>query len=78
MYIPRRSEPETDGTSAFGARACVLSREQQIDAHLHIPADRVATARELHLPVESELAAVEGRPELQSAISPKLLCLGGA
>ena len=32
----------------------------------HVPADRVATARQLHLPLEAELAAVEGRLELQS------------
>jgi hypothetical protein len=44
----------------------VVSLEQQIDVHLHIPADRVAAARQLHLPLESELATVEARVELQS------------
>jgi hypothetical protein len=64
VYHPRRSEPQATSTSPFGI--CVLSHEQQIDVHLHIPADRVATARQLHLPLESELAAVEARLELQS------------
>jgi hypothetical protein len=61
---PRRSEPQTNSTSPFSI--CVLSLEQQIDVHLHLPADRVATARQLHLPLEAELAAVEARAELQS------------
>ena len=54
---------ETNSTSPFSI--CVLSLEQQIDVHLHIPADRVATARQLHLPLESERAAVEARLELE-------------
>src|SRR6266545_1330669 len=64
LYDPRRSEPETSSTSPFSI--CVLAHEQQIDVHLDIPAHRVATARQLHLPIESELAAVEARLHLQS------------
>jgi len=59
---PPSHEGEYDA-SRFGVR--VLALQQQLDVHLHLPADRVATARHLHLPVESELAAVEARPELQ-------------
>jgi hypothetical protein len=44
----------------------IVSLEQQVDVHRHLPADRVATAGQLHLPLESEVAAVEARVELQS------------
>ena len=52
-----------DGSSLPGI---CISQEQQIDIQPDLPADGVATARQLHLPVESELAAVEARPELQA------------
>jgi hypothetical protein len=37
----------------------------QVDVHLDIPAHRVATSRQLHLPLKSEVAAVKPRVELQ-------------
>src|SRR4051812_12276716 len=45
---------------------CVVSREEQVDVELHVPADHDATAGQLHLPVEAELAAVEARVQLQA------------
>src|SRR3954468_13777509 len=43
----------------------VLADEQQVDVELHVPADRHAAPRQLHLPLEAELAAVEARVQLQ-------------
>src|SRR3954468_6496538 len=44
----------------------VLADQEQVDVELHVPADRDATPRQLHLPVEAVLATVEARVELQA------------
>jgi hypothetical protein len=40
--------------------------EEQVDVDLHLPADRIATAGQLHLPVEPELAAIQDRVKLDA------------